>query len=196
MLHDESKHQIDRFTHGIVRRKVKQLIGRAGFTRQDCEDLSQEFFARVLQSLRSYDPAVGHRNKFVTAVVERHVATVLRNKRAEKRDDRQTTSLSVMIDIADEGPTEFAQTIGDREFDARLGRHRRSEVELSQLRLDLHDMIGTLPESWQTLLELRKTRTMSEAANAMGVPRTTLDGWMRRIRKRFEKVGLRAYLES
>ncbi len=195
MPNDNLNDKIDRFTHGIVRRKVKQLIGRAGFTRQDREDLEQEFFARVLQSLASFDPAVAHRNKFITAVVERYVANVLRNKQAEKRDHRRITSLNVTIEITDEGPTELAQTIGDRELDARLGRDRRGEDDLMQLRLDLADVISGLPEAWQTLLELRKSQTMPEVANQMGVPRTTLNDWMRRIRQQFEKAGLREYLQ-
>ena len=41
MLHDDFNEKIDRFARGIVRRKVKQLIGRAGFTKQDREDLKQ-----------------------------------------------------------------------------------------------------------------------------------------------------------
>jgi RNA polymerase sigma-70 factor (ECF subfamily) len=186
----------DRFTRGIIRRKVKQLIGVAGFTKQNREDLEQELFARVVQSLPKFDPDQAHRNKFVTTVVERYVANILRNKRAAKRDDQGVTSLNVMIEITEEGPTELAQTIGEREMDSRLGRDRRSEEELTQLALDLADVIATLPESWQTLLELRKTQTMQEVADEMGVPRTTLNGWMRRIRQRFEKTGMQDYLES
>lgn len=130
----------DRFTRGIIRRKVKQLIGRAGFTRQDHEDLEQDLFVRVLQSLPRFNPDVAHRNKFITTVVERYVANILRNKQAEKRDHRGVASLNVMIEITEEGPTELAQTIGEREMDARLGRDRRSEEELTQLALDLADV--------------------------------------------------------
>ena len=101
-----------------------------------------------------------------------------------------------MIEITDEGPTELAQTIGERELDARLGRERRSEEELVQLALDMAEVIATLPESWQILLELRKTQTMTEIADELGVPRTTLNDWMRRIRTRFEKAGMQDYLES
>jgi hypothetical protein len=75
----------DRFIRGIIKRKVNQLIGRAGFTLQDRESLEQELFTRVLQSLPRFNPEVAHRNKFVTAVVERYVANMLRNKKAEKR---------------------------------------------------------------------------------------------------------------
>lgn len=186
----------DRFVRGIIRRKVGQLVGRAGFTKQDRETLEQDLLVRVLQSLPRFNPDVAHRNKFITTVVERYVANILRNKQAGKRDHRGITSLNVMIEITDEGPTELAQTIGERELDARLGRERRSEVELVQLALDMADVIATLPETWQILLELRKTQTMTEIADEMGVPRTTLNDWMRRIRKRFEKAGMQDYLES
>lgn len=186
----------DRFIRGIIRRKVNQLTSRAGFTRQDRDDLEQDLFVRVLQSLPKFDPDQAHLNKFITTVVERYVANILRNKRAEKRDHRRISSLNVMIEITEEGPTELAQTIGDRELDARIGRQRRTEEELAQLALDLADMIATLPESWRTLLELRKTRTMQQAADEMGVPRTTLNDWMRRIRQRFENSGLQDYLEG
>lgn len=185
----------DPFTRGIIRRKVKQLIGRAGFTQQDREDLEQDLFVRVLQSLPKFNPDQAHRNKFITTVVERYVANILRNKQAEKRDHRRISSLNVMIEITEEGPTELAQTIGDRELDARLGRHRRAEEELTQLAFDLADVMSTLPETWRTLLELRKSRTMQEVADEMGVPRTTLNDWMRRIRRRFENAGMQDYLE-
>lgn len=186
--------KIDRFTRGIVRRKVKQLIGRAGFKKQDREDLEHDLFVRVLQSLRSFDPDKAHRNRYVTAVVERHVANILRNKQAEKRDHRRVTSINVTIETSDEDPTELAQTISDRELDARLGRRRRSDQELVELALDLAEVISTLPQPWQTLLELRKTHTMQEIADEMGVPRTTLNSWMRHIRDRFHEADMADFL--
>ena len=55
-------------------------------------------------------------------------------------------------------------------------------------------MIATLPESWQRMLELRKTRPMSEVARELGLPRTTLNDRMRLVRQRFEDACLREYL--
>ena len=133
MLNDDFNEKIDRFTRGIIRRKVNQLLGRAGFTRQDREDLEQDMIVRVLQSLPSFEPSQAHRNKFITAVVERYVANMLRDKQAGKRDHRRISSLNVMIDVAGEGSIELAETIGQRELDARRGRHPRSDEELAQL---------------------------------------------------------------
>jgi RNA polymerase sigma-70 factor (ECF subfamily) len=195
VLNDDFNEKFDRFTRGIVRRKISQLMGRAGLTTQDRQDLEQDFFARILQSLRLFNPDVAHRNKFITAVVERYVANILRDKKATKRDHRRISSLNVPIGIGDEELTELAQTISDRELDARLGRKRLREDELAQLAIDLADVIATLPEDWRTLLELRKSQTMPEIANELGVPRTTLNTWVQHIRQRFEKGGLRDYLK-
>ncbi len=194
MVHDEFDSKFDRFTCGIIRRKVKQLIGRAGFTRQDVQDLEQDFYLKVLQSLSRFRPTQGHRNKFITAVVERYVANVLRNKQAEKRDHRRISSLNVTIELTDDGPVELAQTIGSRELDARLGRARRSDEELVQLAIDLAELTATLPETWQVLLQHRRSHSLAEVARMLGVPRTTLNEWMRHIRQRFEKADLRDYL--
>ena len=185
----------DRFIRGIIRRKSKQLIGRPEFCHDDLEDLEQDLLTRVVQSLRRFDPEVAHLNRYVTAVVERFVANVVRDSKANKRDRQRTTTLNVMIQT-EAGPTELAQAIGDRELDARLGRERHSEHELHELALDLASVIATLPEAWRTLLQLRKSRTMPAIAEEMGVPRTTLNGWMRRIRQRFEKSDMQDYLDS
>ena len=70
MFSDDFHEKFDRFTLGIIRRKVKQLITRAGFTLQDREDLEQELFGRVLQSLPSFDASLAHRNRFITRLVQ------------------------------------------------------------------------------------------------------------------------------
>ena len=88
---------IDQFTARLIRRKAHQLVGRAGFTRSDREDIEQELRLKILKHFSSYDPQQGHRHAFVTAVVERHAANLLRNKQAEKRDHRRVRSLNVAI---------------------------------------------------------------------------------------------------
>ncbi len=181
------------YIRGIIHHKIKQLIGRPEFIEQDRKDLEQDLLAHVVQSLRRFDPEIAHLNRYVTAVVERYVANLVRNQNALKRDRGRTTSLNLLIQT-EEGPTELAQTIGDRELDARLSRERRSEQELHELALDLASLTATLPDRWRTLLELRKSNNMVEVAARMQVPRTTLNGWMRRIRQRFERAGMRNYL--
>ena len=194
MLHDDSNEKLDRFTRGIVRRKVKQLIGRAGFTKQDREDLEHDFYARVLQGMRSFDSNIAHRNKFVTAIVERYVANILRDKRAEKRDHRRVNTLHVMVDIGEDEKVELAQTISQRELNAQRHRYPRSEEELAQLAQDLAEVMAKLPDDLRKLAERLQAQTLAEMARDMGIPRTTLHGSVRRLCQRFEKAGLKDYL--
>ena len=186
--------RLGRFEFGIVKRKVRQIIGRAGYTRQDREDLEQELLARLLQGLKSFDPDVAHRKSFVTAIVERAVANILRNARAEKRDHRRISSLQLLVEVTDDGPTELAETIGDREYNRLRCRDPRSDEELSQLNTDLADVVAVLPEELRTLAERLKTQSISAIAREIGVPRTTLNGAVRHLRQRFEQAGLRDYL--
>lgn len=188
--------QLGRFEFGIVKRKVRQIIGRAGFHQQDRQDLEQELLTRLLHSLKSFDPNQAHRKAFVTAVVERDVANILRDKQAEKRDHRRIGSLQVTIEITDNGPTELAETIGDRELNARRCRDPRSPDNLAQLACDLADVVAALPQELRDLAERLKTQSISAIAREVGIPRTTLNDAVRRLRKRFEQAGLRDYLPS
>lgn len=196
MSYDDNGPELGRFEYGIVRRKVRQIIGRAGFMPQDAEWLQQELILRILQSLPSIDPSQAHRNVFTTTVVERYVANILRDKRAQKRDYRRIGSLNVSISVTDEGPTELSETIGQRELDARRQRHPRSDEDFAQLMSDLADAITKLPGELRDLAERLKSQSVSEIAREMGVPRTTLNSRIARIRQRFEKAGLRQYLRS
>ncbi len=146
MLHDDFNEKIDRFAWGIIHRKARQLIRRAGFTKEDRKDLEQDLILRLLQALPSFDPAKAHRNKFITTVVERYVANILRDKKAEKRDDRRVTSLNVMIDSPDDGPTELSQTIGKHELDAQHYRYPQSEEERANFVQDVAEVIAKLPD--------------------------------------------------
>ena len=55
--------KLTRFEHGIIRRKVDVLIGRAGFTDTDRHSLRQELTIRLMQSLCRFDPKKAHRSE-------------------------------------------------------------------------------------------------------------------------------------
>ena len=194
MPYDDSNDNFDPFTRGLIRRKIQQLIGKAGFTAQDREDLEQQFHLRVLQALRSFDPAVAHERVFLTAVVDRQGANLLRDKQAAKRNRRRVVSLNVTVYVEGEGPTELVQMIGRRELDARLGLETKSEQEQLERALDVAAVIAALPEPWRELASRLKTQTMQQIADAMGIPRTTLNDRKREIRQVFERANLKDYL--
>jgi len=185
---------LDRQTAQIIHRCAAKLVGQAGIAQQDIESIRQDLTAHVLDKLAGYDPKLGHKNGFVSAVVQRRLISLLRSRQAEKRDHRRITSLNVKVAVEGETPTELGNMVSDRELDARLGRRRRSEQEIQSLASDMAKVIAELPPQWQRLLQLRVDHTMAEISKELGVPRTTLNSWMLQIRDVFQAAGLRDYL--
>jgi RNA polymerase sigma-70 factor, ECF subfamily len=194
MSHDDNAPKLGRFEYGIVKRKVRQIIGRAGFKKQDREDLEHELLTRLLQSLKSFNPDVAHRKAFVTAVVERDVANILRDKQAEKRDHRRIGSLHVSIEVTEDGPVELTDIIGNREHNSRRCCDPLDGEELAQLVFDLAGAMQLLPEDLRHLAEQLKTKSKAQIARELGMPRTTLHERVRTLRQRFEQAGLREYV--
>ncbi|GIW85376.1 MAG TPA: sigma-70 family RNA polymerase sigma factor [Dehalococcoidia bacterium] len=189
-----SPKQLDAFAARLIRRKARQLVGRAGFTRSDRDDIEQELALKLLKQLSAFDPGEAHWHVFVTTVVERYAASLLRDKRAEKRDHRRATSLHVLIETGDNGPVELAETVGRREQDARLGRDPRSDEERAQLAGDVADVLADLPADLRDVAERLKHDSVSQVARDLGLPRTTLLRRMEHVRRAFEGAGLRDYL--
>ena len=173
------------FEFGIIKRKAKQLVGRAGFKPQDIEDLEQDLMLRLIQGLQSYDPEIAHQKSFVTAIVERAVATILRDAQAGKRDSGDQQSLEVLVEITGESPTRLSNTIGDREYNRRRARHPRTAEELQALSADLATVIGSMPADQQQLAEKLKSESIAGSARELGIPRTTLNDAVRRLQTRF-----------
>jgi RNA polymerase sigma-70 factor (ECF subfamily) len=185
---------LDDFASRLIRKKARQLVGRAGFTRSDQDDLEQELALKLLKHRAAFDPAQSHWYAFVTTVVERHAATLLRNKQVEKRDHTRATSLHIIVEDPVNGPSALADTIGQRELDARRGRSSRSDLELAELVQDVAAVLASLPPEWREACERLKRGSVARAARDLGLPRTTLSSLLRRLRERFEAAGLGDYL--
>jgi len=180
----------------IIRHKAKQLIGTAGFTRLDREDLEQEMMLDLLMRLPKFDPNKSTHKTFVARVVERKVSNLIRHRTQEMRDyRRETYSLNEPIDDGDGGTIERSQTIADQ-HDRRPGRHRRSDQEAVELVLDVQAMLMRLPADLRRLCELLKSGSIADAVREMDIPRTTLNYRVKKLRKLFEKAGLRDYLRD
>jgi RNA polymerase sigma-70 factor (ECF subfamily) len=184
---------LDRFAERLIHREARQLARMPGFSPGDREDIEQELRLKLLMHSAGYDPRQGHWHAFVTALVERQAANLLRAKRAEKRDHRSVRSLSMEVADAEEGPVELADTISPRHLESRLGRATREEHELAELAMDLSDVIAGLAPELRELAQRLKTDCLSQIARDLGVPRTTLADRVRKLRRCFEQAGLRDY---
>ncbi|TWU38661.1 hypothetical protein Q31b_37390 [Novipirellula aureliae] len=194
--HPNTSHDIiaDKFARGIIHRKTQQIIMRPGLSKQDAPTIEQTILAHLIEAMQSFNPEIAHRNVFVTTVVERFVTSYLKKRLTQKAGSGYVQSLNVEVFVPGELPTELQYTLDESVKNARLQIERRSDDELRELAEDMAAMIATLPEPWQRMLELRKSNPMVRVSELMGVPRSTLNGWLRQVAEKFEEAGLRDYL--
>lgn len=184
----------DNFTRGIIRRKARQIINRPGLSEQDVPAIEQTILAHVVEAMPSFDPAIAHRNIFITTVVERFVKSLLRDRQRMKAGSGYVQSLNMEVIVPGEGPTDLQNTLEESTRNTRLQIERRPDDEMRELVADMAQMIATLPEPWQRMLELRKSHSLIQVSELMGVPRRTLRDWMTQVAVKFEEAGLRDYM--
>ena len=179
----------------LIRHRARRLVVTAGFSPDDIEDIQQDLVLDLLQRLPKFDATKAAHKTFVARVIDRKVAKLIRHRNSQMRDPRrEECSLNECIDDGEGGSVERIQTIAAAEADRRLGRQERSDQETAELALDVEEVLKRLPDNLRRLCELLKTGSISDAARAMGVPRTTLNDHVKKLREFFEAAGLRDYL--
>ena len=61
---------IDPYAAGLIRFKARQLVGQAGFTASDREDIEQKLILDLLRRLPKYNPKRAQLNTFIARVVD------------------------------------------------------------------------------------------------------------------------------
>lgn len=187
---------VDEYAVRLIRFKARQLVGRAGFTESDREDLEQEMVIDLLRRIPKFDPARAKRETFITRIVEHKVCTLIEAQKAAMRDYRmRRASLHDEIDDEDGGRVERWQTLDQETYLQRTGVADRGEAEQRDLRIDLEAALADLPPALRHLCEKLARLTVTDVSHATGVPRSTLYDSMKQIRARFERAGLAAYAQ-
>ena len=119
---DNSGDGIDLSAAGLIRFKARQLVGKAGFTASDREDIEQELILDLLRRLPKYDPKRAQRNTFIARVVEHRVATLIAAQKAGIRDYwRCRCSLNDRFEDEDGRSVERAETFDQEDYLLRTG---------------------------------------------------------------------------
>jgi RNA polymerase sigma-70 factor (ECF subfamily) len=167
--HDEKHRAIDPVAQDIIRRKARKLMRRGGFSSNDLPDLEQDLSLHLLQRMAAFDPRRGDWTAFVAAVVTAWGANLLRTRHAAKRDYRRNRPLLAASQSCQPG----------------------DDLEQLELQLDVQQGLQRLPEDLRPIAERLQHFTIAELARALGVPRTTLYEQIKRIRRRFQRMGLK-----
>jgi RNA polymerase sigma factor (sigma-70 family) len=185
--------QLQALAGPLIRKKVGQFLGKAGFRTSDRSDLEQSVWTKLLERLTSYKPEKRRPLGFLAKVIDRVLLNLTRDRFAQKRDFRRVQSLHEQV-ATSEGYMELGNTIGQEEEDSRQGRSPRSNAEKVDLVQDVAAVIARLSPDKQELMQQLKDDTLSEVARQRRVPRSTLQAQVRQLVELFENAGLRAYL--
>ena len=187
----------DMFVLAVIRRRVLLLARAPVFNESEVDDLIQEIHLRLMRSIQSYDPAIGHPYPFLCTAIQRIASKIFRERSTVKRQTSGRCSLSEVVRGADGESCELYQLLRQEDQDRRLCRKTaRSDEERASIRIDLSSAIQKLPPVCQEIVRRLRTQNVSEISREMGIPRTTINDWLRQIRQQFDDAGLRAYLEE
>lgn len=185
----------DKFTNDFIRRTVDLLVAEGKVPARDRDDMIQDLRTELLTSLSNFNGDMGRWSTFVKTVINRRVKSLLRRQNSERNGGQETiTSLNETIRDADDNPIDQALTIPE---DARfpwLVPDRTSDIERTELEMDLETVFQKLSPEDRDLCERLKYQGVREIARELGICRSTLLGRLKKIRRLFERSGLRDYL--
>lgn len=185
------QYHLDHFEEWLIHHKAHQLVGKAGIAKSDLDDIKQDLRTDVIERLASFDPGRSSRHTFVAMVIEHRLAGILEYRQAGMRDfHREQYSLDSTVTGPEGEPVE-------RHGFLAAQHPGRSEQELRDLGNDIQTVVARLSANHQALCaQLLDGKTHREAAEALGIGRTTLYRYLGRIEAAFKRAGLGDYFQE
>ena len=186
----------DEYAVSIIRRKARQLRGRKGFVKADIKDIEQELMLDLLRRLQRFDSRRAQKTTFIAMLVRNHAATLIEARTAELRDyRREAGSLDTQREDDGGASDDCPPVLDTPEYRRATIEAAHRDEDLRAMQRELHAAIADLPPDLQDLCLRLFTETVTEIAQDTNTPRGTVYEAIGRVRKHFERAGLRVYLE-
>ena len=196
MVSNKKQCELTDYALELVHHKAWQLVGKAGYTQDDVDDIKQDLIVDLLERLPQFDPAKATHNTFVARLVERKISNLLRDRQAEMRDHRrEVCSLNEEIDTGEDEPVQRLTTISQDDQDIRTGKYARPAEERAHLQLDMDSVLDGLTPELRQVAEMLQTKSVSQVARELGIPRRTFrEKHLVQLREVFAAKGMDDYL--
>ena len=173
---------VDSYAAFFVAYKAKTLTRSPFFTADDFEDLQQELMLAYLHAWPKFDESKGNPKSFIKAVVNNCAGMIIREAESQMRwTGQKELSLSTIIG-GDDSATEMMDIISGE--DSIWGDPFASSAHHAiEQNMDIKKLLAEMPEDIRMTYELLKDQSITEAAKATGIPRTTLSSKAKRLRQ-------------
>ena len=186
---------IDEYAARLIKHKARQMVGTAGYSFSDMPDLEQELVADLLQRLPRFNPTIAKMSTFVSRIVEHRIATILEARNASCRDwKRCQDSLNEPLSNNEGEFYEFMDLV--RSPTIGLDDDGESIEDAYSFAIDFKKAMESLPEDLQEICQLLKGHSLTDVAQQLDMPRTTLYSKLRTIRNHFSAAGMQEYVTS
>jgi RNA polymerase sigma-70 factor (ECF subfamily) len=166
------------------------FVRRSGREREDALDLTQEFFARLLEKrwLADADPARGRFRSFLPTALKHVLANEWHRGQTRKRGG----GLVFVSRDAFEPEARYALEPSDATTPETLYERRWAEALLDRVLARLADEYRVHPLGWEVLqrfiVETRAEVSLVETAGALGVTESALRSVVHKLRRRFQEL--------
>ncbi len=181
---------VDSYAAFFIAYKAKTLTRSPFFTRDDFEDLQQELMLAYLHAWPDFDESKGNPKSFVKAIVNNCAGMIIREAESQMRwTGQKELSLSTIIG-SDDSAMEMMDIISGEH--SIWGDPFASDSHMAvEQNMDIQKLLEAMPEEIRMTYELLKDQSITEAANATGIPRTTLSSKAKRLRQYLEELRLK-----
>jgi RNA polymerase sigma-70 factor (ECF subfamily) len=191
MHHTNPFEGLDDYAVNLIRYKTRRLIGQAGYTRSDTEDIEQDLSLHLRQQLPKYNPRKGTLKTFINTVLDNKIRTMVAARTTSQFDFRQHDfSLDETIETETGDRVSRGEAIDSEEYLMVTGRLNRKAFDGVEMRIDVQCAVSLLPADLQTLCARLQERTIVDIAREDGVSRHKIDELRRRIAFLFLEHGL------
>lgn len=176
-----------------IARRARRLVEKRKFRPEEYDDLVQEMTLEWLRYRPSYD---GERNlaAFANRVTQNCITRLIRERTAARSALAGAKVLSLdqpMSANRGEEQPELCDLLSDDDIPTR--RSTAEQEKQRDLAIDVAAVLATLPAGLREIAEQLQHYTISELAERTGIPRTTINERVKKLRQHFRQAGLDRY---
>ncbi len=174
MQKDKADHDLTAYEYELIHAKAWQLSKARGFSIHDVPDIEQELALELIRRLPMFNPAKARRTTFSSMVVRNRIRNMVRDRKAEMRDlRRKGPSLNQLTHTKEGEEIELIEMVSQDEVDIVNGNRTSRPDEVAALRVDVGSVLARLPGHLRQAADLLSRMSVTDAADALGMPRTS-----------------------